>query len=503
MKTMEISLIALGDRVENYTFRLFKALLESKGHRVNLIYLNVCRMGSKISLTPALQEQLLSLIKTSHIVGLYVFTYNFNSAVLLTRYIKENTRALVIWGGPHAIAEPAECANWADIVSINEGEEALLMIIEKYGKDGPSFDRSDIPNIAYKKSGYMVCNEVRRLSFSLDTLPYQDYSFIRHYYVDEMNNIVPLTCDSCKAAGGAAVPYITMIARGCPFRCSYCLNSGANRIPYYNGRSVGNVIGELVEAKSVLKDNIKSVIFYDDDFFAKPIEYIKEFSVKWKERVGIPIDPVTSTAPSFSEEKLQHLIRAGLTGITMGIQTISERGRKSYGNPATKERVREVIDIMKRYPSMRITLQNLLGNPFENADDIAENILFLNSLPKICRIGDYQLIIYPGTRLHEMVKSDPLHYERASEGYHIPYYYSKPQLALWNFLFKTYLHRNKELSAYVKFLLRRRWYFILNIVTFHQVRTAYRNLFHYLNKYGFSSTVSKIMSGLKHKRRVV
>lgn len=496
---MEISLIALGDRVENYTFRLFKALLESKGHRVNLIYLNVCRMGSKISLTPALQEQLLSLIKNSNIVGLYVFTYNFNSAALLTRLIKKKTRALVIWGGPHAIAEPAECANLADIAAINEGEEALLMILEKYGKAGSSFDRSDIPNIAYKKSGCIVYNEVRRLSFSLDTLPYQDYSLNRHYYVDEMNNIVPLTCDSCNAVG-SGVPYITIIARGCPFRCSFCLNSGANRIPYYTERSVDNVIGELVEAKRVLGDRIKSVMFYDDDFFAKPIEYIKEFSAKWKKIVGISIEPVNSAAPSFSEEKLQHLISAGITGITIGVQTITKRGRRAYGNPATKDRVRSIVDVMKRYPSMEITLQNLLGNPFENANDIAENILFLDSLPKICRIGDYQLIIYPGTRLHEMVKMDPRYYKRASEGYHIPYYFPKPELALWNFLFKAYLHRNKELPAHIKFLLRRKLFFVLDIVTFHRFRTLYRNLFHYLKKYGFSSTVSKILSRLKRKQ---
>jgi radical SAM superfamily enzyme YgiQ (UPF0313 family) len=405
----------------------------------------------------------------------------------------------VIWGGPHALIEPAECAKWADIVSINEGEEALLMIIEKYGKDGPAFDRSTIPNIAYKKSGYMVFNEVRRLSFSLDTLPYQDFSFARNYYVDETNNIAPLTYESYKKAGGG-ISYITMIARGCPFRCAYCLNSGSNRIPFYNGRSVDNIIGEIVEAKRVLSNKIENVEFYDDDFFAKPLEYIKEFSVKWKERVGISIFPVTAAAPSFSEEKLKHLIGAGLTGITVGVQTITERGRKSYGNPATKERIREIVHVMSRYPSLQITLQNIIGNPYENEDDIAENILFLNSLPKICRIGAYQLIVYPGTRLHEMVKSDPQYYPRASEGYHFPMYYMKPQLALWNFLYKTYLTRNQELPGYVKFLLQRKWYFILNIVTFHQLRTLYRSAFQHIKDHGFRDTVGKIVSKLKYKQ---
>lgn len=212
---MEVSLIAVGDRPENYTFRLFKALLEREGYRVNLIYLNVCRMDEPLVLTPRLKEQLVDLIKDSGVVGIYVFTFNFFTVVEITQYIRNKTRALILWGGPHAIAEPEECARYADIVCFNEGEEALLKIAKEYHEHGRSFSRIGIPNIAYMESEKIVFNETRKLSFLLDTLPYQDYSFKRHYYVNEKNELVPLTLEELQHKFGH-FRYITIIARGVP-----------------------------------------------------------------------------------------------------------------------------------------------------------------------------------------------------------------------------------------------------------------------------------------------
>lgn len=79
---MEISLLAIGDRTENYTFRLFKAILENQGHRVNLIYLNIGRMYSNITLNEDLEEQLLSIIKFSNIIGMG--TVEFSSEITIS-----------------------------------------------------------------------------------------------------------------------------------------------------------------------------------------------------------------------------------------------------------------------------------------------------------------------------------------------------------------------------------------------------------------------------------
>ena len=67
----------------------------------------------------------------------------------------------------------------------------------------------------------------------------------------------------------------------------------------------------------------------------------------------------------------------------MGIQTISKQGRAVYGNPATKKNISEIVKVMLNHPDMQLIFHLIFGNPYEDENDIAENLLFLNSLPKI------------------------------------------------------------------------------------------------------------------------
>jgi len=498
-----ISLLALGDRPESYAFRLFKAILEAKGYRVNLVYLNIARLDSPITFTPALQEQLLRLVRSSSIVALYVFTFNFDLAVEITRYIRAHTNALILWGGPHAIAEPEECAQYADIVCINEGEQALPAIVEKYEIHGADFDRTGIANAAYMLKGEMRYNPIERLNSSLDSLPYQDLSLVNHYYVDNANNIVPLTLEDMRKAGEGVFRYITMISRGCPFRCTFCLNSNEHRIPYYVGRSVDNVIGELKEAKRRFGGQMDEVMFYDDDLFALPAEYIADFSAKYKEHIDIPIAPVNASAVSFREDKLIQLKNAGIMGVIVGIQTISTNGRKSYHNPANKDRISRIMEVMKRHSDMRTVLHIMLGNPYENEDDIAENLLFLNSLPKIYDLSPYNLIIYPGTKLVQRIRNDPVHRTRAREGYRLPYYYCKPEMRSWSHLAMAYPGRKREFPGYIRYLLEGHYYTLLKCVAFlGRVRTRIRRLHAFAKEHGLLTTLKKVgdkLSACIHK----
>lgn len=466
---MNISLLAIGDRIENYTFRLFKALLESRGHQVCLVYLNIGRLQSALSLTDSLKKQILDLVRNSEICGLYVFTFNFSIAVEVTRHIKNKTNNLVIWGGPHAIAEPEECGKYADIVCFREGEEALIEIVDRFCREGRGFSKEGIPNIAFREEGVIKLNHTKKLAISLDALPFQDISFKNHYYVNDNNNIVPLTYDVIKKKGGGEFCYITIISRGCPFRCAFCLNSGDNRIPFSIDRSIDNVISELKQAKDTIAGGIDKVMFYDDDFYALPLNYIKEFAEKFKAQVNLPIHPLNSSAANFSEEKFLHLKRAGASGVIVGIQTISKNGREAYHSPATKERIQGIVETVRKYSNQRLILHLILGNPYEDLDDIAENFLFLNSLPKIFELSPYQLVIYPGTKLHERIKHDQKFQARMNEGYSVPYYQAKPELLIWNNLVDRYFARKKDLPRLVIFLLRRRLYLILKIIGFTQI----------------------------------
>lgn len=437
----------------------------------------------------------MGIVKNSQIVCLQVFTLNFFLVIEVTNLVKEVSHPFIIWGGAHAIASPEECAQYADIVVINEGEEALIEIIAGYKKEGKELSKKEIPNIAYKKGAIFIQNHIQRLPFLLDELPFQDYTLNRHYFVSDQNQIKPLGIeDIVKSQEGIFFNYVTIFARGCPYHCSYCLNSNSQCLPYYVGRSVDNLINELTYAKKQFGEILRSVFLYDDDFFALPLEKIREFSEKYKNAINLPIHPLNASPSSFREDKLVLLQQAGVTGIIVGIQTISENGRRSFHNNATKERIRNIVQVMQKYPDMQLIFHLILGNPFENEDDIVENLLFLHSLPKIYDLSIYQLIIYPGTKLHEMVKKHPEYEHRADEGYTLPYYYEKPELTIWNFLGRHYLANKKPLPWYVVFLLEHKQYRFLRIL---RINRGFIYIINYYKKYGFFTLLKKNIGFLK------
>ena len=459
-----ISFISIGDRTESYSLRLLKALVESKGHTAHLIYLNIRELNTKLEWTGSLSSQLRYVTRTSGIVAISVFTYNFDLACKVTEYLRNHNHPLIIWGGPHAIAAPEYCSEYADIVVTNEGEEAILKILELFQTHGKHFSESAIPNIAYRDGNQFVKNPIEKLPFSLNDIPLQDYTFKNWWHVNADNNLVPMKYD------GKPFDYITMFSRGCPHRCSFCLNSNPHSIRYYAGRSVDNMIAELAEVKEKYGGAIREVVFYDDDFFALPLSTLHNFADKYRKYIGIPIHAVNVSATSFREDKLLVMQQAGVKGIIVGIQSISENGKQTYRNPATKDNIRYICEVMERHPGMELIFHIIYGNPYENEDDIAENILFLNSLPKVYSLSNYQLVIYPGTELWERVKNDPTYSYRATEGYTTPYYYRKPGLELWNYLTETYLCQKKDLPAWIVQALVEKQYWLLRVMILPMTR---------------------------------
>ena len=461
---MNITLIAIGDRTENYAFRLFKSILEEAGFSVQLLYLNIGHLHDNLSLNEKLKQQLSDFLRSTSLVCLYVFTFNFRLAIMVTKICRRvNAEMKVIWGGPHCIAAPDTCTPHADAVCVREGEDALMGIAY-----GMRFE--DIPNIAYLHNGEYKINDICPPSIRLDDLPFQDYSLRRHYYIDDQNDISPLTIDAVKKKNGGIFTYIAMIGRGCPYHCGFCINSGKRHIPYQPGRSVDNVIEELKQAKEKYTDQIDEIMFYDDDFFALPIKYIRKFSARYKSEIGIPLHELNTVCTSFSVEKLECVRYMGAKGIIVGMQSISRNGRQAYRHPATKAGIQAILKIMKRYPDMNTVLHLILGNPYEIEDDIVENLLFLDSLPMIYELSNYQLIIYPGTALHDKIKKDGICPERLSEGCVIPYYYQKPELKFWNFLCSRYLYKRQKLPRYIRKLLEKRHYAAAKIISLYKIK---------------------------------
>ena len=133
-----------------------------------------------------------------------------------------------MWGGIHPTSNPEESIRHTDIISIGEGEETLLELVQKMEK-GQDF--YDIKGLWFNKGEQVIKNKLREPFADLDRLPFFDFSMKEHYILDHAtDSIAPLDVERFKKIlprlphpdNKLKIAYRTMTDRGCPHKCSYC-----------------------------------------------------------------------------------------------------------------------------------------------------------------------------------------------------------------------------------------------------------------------------------------
>lgn len=141
--------------------------------------------------------------------------------------------------------------------------------------------------------------------------------------------------------------YPIMTTRGCPFSCSFCIESVYQDMFGKKGslrrRSVDVVISELVAAKQRL--DIEAVMFYDDIFTIHP-RWLREFAPRYKREVGLPFWCYTYPTTTRREDLLL-LKDAGLASVTIGVQSGSEEIlRERFHRPTDRQKAIEAAQMI-------------------------------------------------------------------------------------------------------------------------------------------------------------
>ncbi|HEY6131728.1 MAG TPA: radical SAM protein, partial [Halioglobus sp.] len=203
--------------------------------------------------------------------------------------------------------------------------------------------------------------------------------------------------------------YQIMTQRGCPFSCSFCIESRYQEMfgkkSSLRRRSVDLVIEELVAAKE--KFNPRVLWFWDDVFTVNP-RWLKDFLPKYKEKVGIPF--WCYTYPTTHDlGRLKDLKEAGCNCISMGIQSGSERILQDvYNRPTPLDRVieasQEIIDA-----GLHGYFDLISKSSFETEADLRSTFEFLIDLPQEMNYGGIgEMKSYPTyayTTQEETIKS--------------------------------------------------------------------------------------------------
>ena len=386
---------------ENLGIEYLSSFLKAKGHDVRLAFdpwlmkADVFEAISAINKNVAgffrrlhqrnsevIKRRILEDVKSYHpdVIGFSLYTNNLLWAVDIAKSIKSISSADIVCGGPHATTAIERVLNneCFDYVIAGEGEYAFSEFLDcKAG--GLFFDR--VNNLAFRRNGKIILNKVGEYIYDLDVLPLPD----KKLFYDKIPQL-----REC---------YLVMTSRGCPFRCSYCINDAVKSI--YEGkmkhirlRSVGNVISEL---KVLKNDKAVKAIFFEDDVFTLNIKRLEELMHYYKREVNIPfwcfVHPQTIT-----REVARVLKEGGCWMGNMGMQSGSERIRNVVmGRNESNQDILEASGYLKT-EGIKLALDVILGAPTETAEDLEKTVDILTAI-KPDRLNTYWITYYPRTSI--------------------------------------------------------------------------------------------------------
>ncbi len=327
------------------------------------------------------------------IVGISSVTLGFDISKKIISKLRENINPqLILFGGIHARIKPEDCIKYADVVCIGEGDESIPELCDKFYRN-KNYD--NIPNLWIKKKNYIVKNPIKCIE-NLDIIALPNFESKNVFYI-ENGKITKGKWLLWKEGYGI------IASRGCPYRCTYCINSTYKQKVLR--RSVDNVIKELKNIKNYFKD-IKRIYTYDE-VFPSDLGYLEDFCKKYKKEINLPF--YCQLHPTLINDKAISLLKeAGVDKISIGVQSGSRRFREEvYERYTPNKMIYNAIEIINKY-GIRCELDVILKNPLEGNEDLKESAKFLLSLPKPFSLRLFGLVNFPKTKLTERLLKEGL-----------------------------------------------------------------------------------------------
>jgi len=338
---------------------------------------------------PTTPDAILSEISEPSIVCFSISMWNEQLSLAVAKLVKDKyPHALIVFGGAQCPHQPEEYMNlhgFIDVCVRAEGEDAFLKIVESYA-DG-NFDFSNIPNVAYRKSGKIIINsEVPNYDRSLDGFPSPYLSGEFEYLLSKPNH---------------GYQAIVETNRGCPFLCTFCYWGKGGNNTKYRFRSLETVFAEL----EYLSDKKVEYIFNaDSNFGMHQRDYeIALKLIELKKNKGYPEKFRTCWGKNTSERifKIASLLQLnGLDkGVTLARQSNSEEVLLNIKRDNIKLEAYEFLE--KNFNKLQVPIyaELIQGLPGETLASWKKGI---NEM--LCRglnnqLFIYQAEVYPNTEL--------------------------------------------------------------------------------------------------------
>jgi radical SAM superfamily enzyme YgiQ (UPF0313 family) len=313
-------------------------------------------------------------------IGLSSLSMGMGLGEEVITFLRQHFSQPILWGGVGPTVEPDRAIQSADLVCVGEGEEVIREIAARLDQKQSI---EDIPGTWFKRADGEIIKNPKRAPTDLDSIAIPVYDPARCVQIKGPHFIyAPEDVITYKNRGN----YMIMTQRGCPFSCSFCVES------YYQDefgkkgslkrRSPQLVLDELKIAK---EQGYKGISFFDDVFTINR-RWLQEFLPRYKKEIGLPFWCYTYPT-THNPEILKMLVEAGCNAITMGIQSGSERILIDvYGRNTKTKRVLESVRELEQAGFNKVSFDLIPRTQFDTEEDLQLTLELLRQIPKSLHI---------------------------------------------------------------------------------------------------------------------
>ena len=338
----------------------------------------------------AISEIVFDDIYDADIVFIGINTFSAIRGYEIAKWIKKNSKAIVVFGGLHATLNYTESVNHGDYVLLGEGEEIIPLFIDAIQNERIV----DFPGVAYKSNEQIIFTGNPVPPERFETIPDRHLVF-KYHKVAKYDTLWPQVHAS----------------RGCPHNCDYCtvikLFGRKTRT-----RNPENVIADIKQSIAFHHRNfiprLNDVVWITDDNFHADREWAVallnaiinsdlhcHFSIQARFEVG------------FDDELLDLMKKAGFIEVAMGIEFLEDESFTDFNKQSSRsEIVRSIQNIQKHGIGVRGLFMVGADNHMVGVGDKIVDFVIKN---KIHGVLIQSMFFIPGTPAYDAYKNRLIH----------------------------------------------------------------------------------------------
>lgn len=400
-----------------------------KGYRVCIVD------ALNIRHRPTLFEKIKSELSDAVCVGVSVMSNQTPSALEISKFVRQCAPSIpIVWGGVHPTLYPEQTARceYVDFVVRGDGEVTLVELLEAIEQG--SFQPDGIRGLAFRTDSNNVVLTPDREPLDINEVPPIAWKLVESLKPgSNLQKISELT--------EYGPPLLT--SRGCPHRCSFCINSVTRS--RYRQRRVDLVLDDI---KTIIGLGVDRIWFADEEFFTNKrrvtelMTKITGEKLNFKWFANVRADYFRSDYLG-SEDFLLRVKRCGCELVGIGAESGSQRILDMLKKDITTEDTLNAARLLNR-AKIKANFSFMIGLPGEDENDYKQTLQLINEITKIDDSFSFLILgpqiyrPYPGSELYlecirqglkepgtieEWTTSPYIHLEYASKSYYNKSFY--------------------------------------------------------------------------------